>query len=579
MRTVRIQRVSPDETVLRAGQIIDGKYRVESPLGQGGMAAVWAGTNEHTGKRFALKAILPSLASTREAQQLLHSEALAASRVDHPNVVTVFDVIKHEGMTCMVMELLEGEPLDAYLARNGFIKVDEISTLLLPVMRGMAAAHSQGVIHLDLKPQNVFICVDPDGRIVTTKVLDFGISVMVGRVLDAPASVVEQAMLGTPTYMSPEHISGVARLDERTDVYGFGVLLYEALTGHIPFPGDPGPALFDRILHQPAPSVTLFRSDLPPGLVHIIEKAMSKERAQRYASLDSMVSALEHELPPPKPPLRGHTPVAGVPAVAQHQYLGPHLEPALPAAVNGARSLQETKLLFGAPLELERVDSTLAGKNSGTFHDVWGEESESESAETATGARNEDWGITVRVRGPDSATKVLHWRRLLRRKTSGSTWLSRLRGWPALLGAGSAMVLVLVVWVTLREARPVQAAGPVSVAHSTPPAGEAAAPHAVSVPIAQVGRAAGSVDLLTCPSLPAPASRATPPSSSPNGYSHAVRAPFGRSRVAPKKIPTDLPSPLGNASPVHEPTPTALPMPASPRAAPPGAGRLSIEDF
>ena len=188
---------------------MDGKYRVEHLLGQGGMAAVWAGTNERTGKQVALKVILRSLATTRVAQGLFHSEVLAASLVNHPNVVTVFDVIEHEGMACIVMELLEGEPLSSYIARMGFLGVKEATTLLLPAMRGVAAANAQGVIHRDLKPQNIFICMEPDGRIVTTKVLDFGIAVMVERGLDPSAGPI--LPMGTPAYMSPEHILGVPR--------------------------------------------------------------------------------------------------------------------------------------------------------------------------------------------------------------------------------------------------------------------------------------------------------------------------------------------------------------------------------
>ena len=129
------------------------------------MAAVWAGTNERTGKRVALKVILQSLATTREAQGLFQSEALAASRVNHPNVVTVFDVIEHEGMACIVMELLDGEPLGSYIARKRFLSVSEATALLLPAMRGVAAAHAQGVIHRDLKPQNLFICISGDDTV------------------------------------------------------------------------------------------------------------------------------------------------------------------------------------------------------------------------------------------------------------------------------------------------------------------------------------------------------------------------------------------------------------------------------
>jgi eukaryotic-like serine/threonine-protein kinase len=313
------------ETILRPGQMVGGQYRVDHLVGQGGMAAVWAGVNEHTGKRVALKVILLSLSTTRDAQNLFHREALAASRVNHPNVVSVFDIIEHEGMTCIVMEMLDGESLGSYIARKGFLSVNEAATLLLPAMRGVAAANAQGVIHRDLKPQNIFICIEPDGRIVTTKVLDFGISVMMERVVDPLAGPIVALAVGTPAYMSPEHILGAAHIDGRADVYGFGVLLYEVLTGRMPFPGEPGPALFDSILNQPPLAVALLRPDLSPGLVRIIETAMAKQPDQRFSDLTSMVRAFEDELAPATPAPRLLTPFAGVPSIAlRDPASGPH---------------------------------------------------------------------------------------------------------------------------------------------------------------------------------------------------------------------------------------------------------------
>jgi serine/threonine-protein kinase len=335
----------PVETILRPGQIVGGQYRVDHLVARGGMAAVWAGTNQHTGKRVALKVILLSLANEGEAQSLFRSEALAASRVNHPNVVTVFDIIEHEGMACIVMELLDGESLASTIARKGPLSIDEAVALLLPAMRGVAAANAQGVIHRDLKPQNIFVCTEPDGRIVTTKVLDFGISVMLKRVVDPSAGPVVTA--GTPAYMSPEHIRGVARIDARADVYGFGVLLYETLTGKTPFPGEPGPDLFDRILNQPLPSVTLLRPDLPPGLVRIIEKAMAKQPDERYSDLNSMVNALEDELMPSTPPPRSLTPFAGVTSIATGDPAS--AEHAVQAILQkeSSEAHRETRFLFG----------------------------------------------------------------------------------------------------------------------------------------------------------------------------------------------------------------------------------------
>jgi serine/threonine protein kinase len=362
---LRKAKAQPDNTVnaiLRAGQLVDGKYRVERLLGEGGMAAVWAGTNERTGKRVALKVILRSLATTEEAQGLFHSEALAASRVNHPNVVTVFDVIEHDGMPCIVMELLDGEPLGSYIAFRGFLTVGEATMVLLPAMRGVAAAHAQGVIHRDLKPQNIFICIGPDGRVVTTKVLDFGISVMMERVMDRSAEPVPALAMGTPAYMSPEHLMGSARIDERADVYGFGVLLYEALTGQIPFAGQPGPELFHRILNDPPPPLAQLRPDVPPGLIRIIEIAMAKKPSDRYANLNLLLASIEDELAPATPVPRPITPSAGVPEYVLREHTGRNSSSAVQAVVQHEPSGQypETRLFY-TPVEENSIPVVVVG--------------------------------------------------------------------------------------------------------------------------------------------------------------------------------------------------------------------------
>ncbi len=301
------------ETILRPGQVVAGRYCVDHLISKGGMAAVWAGTNQRTGKRVALKVILRSFASTPDANELFRREALAASRVNHPNVVNVFDVVDHEGMPCIVMELLDGEPLSIYLARKGFLAIEEAVALLLPAMRGVAAANAQGVVHRDLKPQNIFICIGPDGRLLTTKVLDFGISVVVEKTTDANPGTVVLTTHGTPAYMSPEHITAAPDIDERADVYGFGVLFFEALTGKLPFVGDPSPALLVRILNETAPKVSLFRPDLLPAMETIIERAMAKNPDDRFSTLNEFICALEEECLPPSPLPRALTPMVGVP--------------------------------------------------------------------------------------------------------------------------------------------------------------------------------------------------------------------------------------------------------------------------
>jgi len=306
-----LQRQPSLETILRPGQIVGESYRVDKLMAEGGMAAVWAGVNQRTGKRVALKVTLRALASIGEAAELFRREALAASKINHPNVVTIFDVIDHESMTCIVMERLDGETLDSYLARNGPLGLRETVALLLPAMRGVGAAHAQGVVHRDLKPGNIFLCSGPDGRLLTTKVLDFGIATMMGRAGESPTAMDLFVKLGTPVYMSPEAIQCSPSIDGRADVYGFGVLMFEALTGQLPFPGEPGPELFARILTDPPPKVTAYRSDLPPEVDCIIDRALAKNANERFPDMDHLIRAVEDNLLSPSLGQRALTPMQG----------------------------------------------------------------------------------------------------------------------------------------------------------------------------------------------------------------------------------------------------------------------------
>jgi Serine/threonine protein kinase len=473
--------------------MVGGQYRVDHLLGQGGMAAVWAGTNEHTGKRVALKVILLSLANTGEAQSLFRSEALAASRVNHPNVVTVFDVIEHDGMACIVMELLDGEPLSSTIARKKFLSVDEAAALLLPAMRGVAAANAQGVVHRDLKPQNIFVCTEPDGRIVTTKVLDFGISVMLERVTDLSAGPVVTA--GTPAYMSPEHLRGESHIDARADVYGFGVLLYEALTGQMPFPGEPGPDLFDRILNQPLPSVTLLRPDLPPGLVRIIEKAMAKQPDHRYSDLNAMVNALEDELMPPTPSPRLLTPLAGVPSIAMREPTsGEHAVQAI-LKKELSEQHQETRFLFEFPAEAQ--DKKRAPKAEPVLVDP----------------------------RPSFYKLVL----------ASSSSISAPRGWRGLMGVGFAIALgFFAVWMVMGGATKAQTGAPSPTANATPPASEPIAKTAASAAVSDATTLPAAVPdpQAVSPSPPALGTLAPDKPSKPTSHAHAVRVSVPSARSA-----------------------------------------------
>ena len=534
------QTSKPDKTVdtiMQAGQIVDGKYRVDHLLGQGGMAAVWAGSNERTGKRVALKVILRSLATTREAERLVYSEALAASRVNHPNVVTVFDVIEHEGMACIVMELLDGEPLGTYMARRGRLSVSEATSLLLPAMRGVAAANAQGVVHRDLKPQNIFICIGPDGHILTTKVLDFGISVVMERVVDPSAGAALALTMGTPYYMAPEHILGERRIDERADVYGFGVLFYEALSGKLPFSGEPGPELFQRILKEPAPSLTQSHPDLPKGLVRIIEVAMAKEPDHRYSDLNLMVSAMENELLASAPVSRLITPLVGAPPFAlRDAEFGQSVVQTI-LARNPSRPHQETKMLFAFPLGKSEPRASKGG-SSRASHDHL----EVAGPPPATGR------VTALVRLKPRFRKALL---LIRSSSALRAWsLAYLRGRRGLIGAGVAVALVFAIWIATRSSGPVHRASRVPVASPAPAASSPAVPRveprAIIVPLA-------APPPLPASPPPAPGTLATAGQSEPKSHVRAHGTSLASARARSRA--------------------------ARSRAAAPRAGKLSADDF
>jgi serine/threonine protein kinase len=272
------------------GSVLGGRFRVVRQLGEGGMGVVLEAENTLTGKRVAIKWMRAALASKPEAVERFLREARASARVRHPNVVDVYDVVHEAGSAFLVMELLEGEPLTAVLERGG-MPAPELISLLLDAMRGVAAAHKQGVIHRDIKPDNIFLAQETDRARCTAKVLDFGIS----KLSDSEGLSLTQTgtALGTPLYMSFEQLCGARDIDARTDVYAFGVILYEALTGRPPFEAETFTELIIKITNtRPTPPKAL-RADIPRSLDALIQSAMAKERSERVPSLEALIRELE----------------------------------------------------------------------------------------------------------------------------------------------------------------------------------------------------------------------------------------------------------------------------------------------
>jgi serine/threonine-protein kinase len=280
----------PGNALPTIGEEIAGKYRVESILGQGGMGAVFAARNVLTGKRVAIKWLLPELAASTSRERLLREAQIAAS-IDHPNVVDIYDVGEHHGGLFLVMEYLRGRNLADVLAERGRLDPEELIALLVPAMRGVHAAHQAGVVHRDLKPENIILS-ESDGQIVP-KVVDFGVSKTVGTSGVPHSSLTRTgALVGTPHFMALEQVDGTNLIDGRTDVYAFGVLLYRSLTGHFPFDGSSlGEVILKIGTKDPVP-MRMLRADLPPELDNVVLRALLRDRSKRFPDLDELARAL-----------------------------------------------------------------------------------------------------------------------------------------------------------------------------------------------------------------------------------------------------------------------------------------------
>jgi len=278
----------------KPGEHIAGRYFVVGKLAAGGMGLVLAARDEAEGGRaVALKLLHPELATDPEMQRRFRREAAVLRALDHPSVVRVLDLGRGAGGRLFtVMELLEGETLLARLERRGRLPQDEVLAIARGIGAALDAVHAHGVLHGDLKPANVFL-LDPDdpssdANAPIIKLVDFGTSKVHG--LERLTRTGE--LVGTPTFMAPELLTGDGAIDARIDVYAFGVLLYEALAAAPPFTErHPGKLLFQIVMGQGAPLVT-HRPDLPPHLLAAIARAMSAKKDDPCASAGELVTAL-----------------------------------------------------------------------------------------------------------------------------------------------------------------------------------------------------------------------------------------------------------------------------------------------
>ncbi len=275
------------------GDIIDGKYRLDQLLGQGGMGSVFEAEHLQIAKKIAVKFLKTELSEQTEYTQRFIREARAASATGHKSIVDIHDIGQTpEGDLYLVMELLEGESLAALIDRQPMLGVTQATYIAAHVLSALAAAHEHGIVHRDVKPENVFL--EYTGQTwPEIKLLDFGASKFAeGGGSQAGRLTATGIVLGTPYYMSPEQARGELDVDHRADIYGVGVLLYEMLTGELPFHGANYNAVMSNVLTGPFELPRTHSPTLPEDLERVVLAAMTRERSQRYESAAMMLQDL-----------------------------------------------------------------------------------------------------------------------------------------------------------------------------------------------------------------------------------------------------------------------------------------------
>jgi len=255
------------------------------------MGIVVAATHEQLDQRVALKFLHPDLVSNEEVVRRFVREARAAVKIHSEHVARVLDVGTTEsGTPYMVMEYLDGEDLEHVVASRGPLPVEEAVGFVLEACEAIAEAHSLGIVHRDLKPANLFLTRRPSGKPIV-KVLDFGISKVAQGTKDA-ASTSATALMGSPTYMSPEQMVSPTTVDVRTDVWCLGVVLYEILSQKLPFEGQTMPELVFTVVEKPHPPLRSIRADIPEGLAAVVDRCLEKRQSQRFPDVATLARAL-----------------------------------------------------------------------------------------------------------------------------------------------------------------------------------------------------------------------------------------------------------------------------------------------
>ncbi len=272
-----------------------GRYRIDGRLGEGAMADVFRAFDPGIGRTVAIKVLKPEYGRDPDLGERFLREARAAGALSHPNIATIYDVGEADGTAYIAMELIEGQPLDNLLLTQGRLPYERVLALGQQLASALDYAHKAGVVHRDVKPSNILLSAD--GR--TAKLLDFGVARIGDIDVSGPGGRLARTqvgqMIGTPRYMSPEQALGIP-VDQRSDLFSLGVVLYEMVTGKVAFPGMGLATLAIQIAQEQAEPIARSVADCPPGLRFVIDKLLAKKPEQRFADGHAVYEALTREI-------------------------------------------------------------------------------------------------------------------------------------------------------------------------------------------------------------------------------------------------------------------------------------------
>ena len=279
----------PDRSLAaRLAEATAGLYTIEGEIGRGGMGVVYRAKDERLTRRVAIKVLPPELAFQAEIRERFVREAQTAARLGHPHVVPIHDVGEKEGLVYFVMAYIDGESVGGRLKRKGPLPPDEARRIMKETADALSAAHALGIVHRDIKPDNILL-EGTRGRVMVT---DFGIAKALSNISSATLTGVGVA-IGTPQYMSPEQAAGEKEIDGRSDLYSLGIVSYQMLTGELPFTAPTVAGVLMKQITEAPPDILLKRPDCPPDVAEAVMKCLEKDPDARWTSAEALRRALE----------------------------------------------------------------------------------------------------------------------------------------------------------------------------------------------------------------------------------------------------------------------------------------------